>query len=180
MYNYESILEFWFQTLHQEQWWQADDAIDARLAADYGDLLDAAAKGELWHWRYDMRGRLAEIIILDQFSRMVHRGTPQAFAQDAMALALSQEAVRIGGYEDWPGDEQAFLIMPYMHSESRIVHTEALKLFSAPALAGNLAFEERHKAIIDRFGRYPHRNAVLGRASTAVEIAFLKTPGSAF
>lgn len=110
----------------------------------------------------------------------MYRDTPQAFAYDAIALVLAQEAVGLGVHANWPPDFKSFLYMPFMHSESLWVHEQAVELFSEPGLEDNLKFEFAHKAIIERFGRYPHRNAILGRQSTAEEIAFLKQPGSSF
>lgn len=118
--------------------------------------------------------------MLDQFSRNAYRDTPRAFAQDALALVLAQELVASGLDQRLPTAQRVFAYMPYMHSESALVHTQAVKLFSQPGMEGNLDFELRHQAIITRFGRYPHRNAVLGRSSTAEEIAFLSEPGSSF
>jgi len=126
------------------------------------------------------RGRLAEILLLDQIPRNIFRDTPRAFACDGMALALAQEAVRAGADAALPARERAFLYLPYMHSESAAVHVEALRLYAAPGLEFNLDFERRHAAIIQRFGRYPHRNAILGRPSTPEELAFLGEPGSSF
>ena len=146
----------------------------------YVDLLQQAAAGELSAWRTSAGGRLAEVIVLDQFSRNIHRGRPQAFAQDPQALALSQVAVAGGSLQELNEVERTFLLMPYMHSESRLVHVQAEALFRRFAPAENHGFELRHKAIIDRFGRYPHRNQVLGRVSTEEEIEFLKQPGSSF
>ena len=124
--------------------------------------------------------RLAEIIILDQFSRNIHRGTPDAFAADPLALALAQEAVSSGADQALPVSRRAFLYMPFMHSESQAIHELAVRLFSASGLAENLKAELRHQAIITRFGRYPHRNSILGRISTPEEEAFLEEPGSSF
>ena len=118
--------------------------------------------------------------MLDQFSRNLHRGDGRAFANDAMALALAQEAVAAGADQGLTTDERGFLYMPYMHSESRAIHEVAVGLFTDLGLESNLDFELRHKEIIDRFGRYPHRNEVLGRESTPEEIEFLKQPGSSF
>jgi uncharacterized protein (DUF924 family) len=118
--------------------------------------------------------------VLDQFSRNIHRDTAQAFAQDGMALVLAQEAVAAGAHTTLPKDQVGFLLMPYMHSESRRIHAIAEQLFAQHASANNHKFELKHKAIIDRFGRYPHRNAILGRASTPEEVEFLKQPGSGF
>jgi uncharacterized protein (DUF924 family) len=136
--------------------------------------------GELFGWRVKPTGRLAEIVVLDQFSRNIFRETREAFAQDPQALALAQELVACGQDQNLPADQRSFAYMPYMHSESRLVHEEAVRLFSQPGMEASLAFEMRHQAIIERFGRYPHRNAVLGRPSTAAEQAFLAEPGSSF
>lgn len=174
------VLDFWFVQTRPAQWWQADPAFDEQLRIRFGECLLQAARAELWAWRADARGRLAEIIVLDQFSRNIHRGTPQAFAQDGIALVLAQEAVAAGLPQALEPVQAGFLLMPYMHSESPRVHAEAEGLFARFASAENLDFERRHKAIIDRFGRYPHRNAILGRESTPEELEFLRQPGSSF
>jgi uncharacterized protein (DUF924 family) len=174
------VLNFWFGELTPAQWYKASDAADAEICRRFGALHAAAAQCELFAWRDMPEGRLAEVIVLDQFSRNIHRGTALAFAQDALALALAQEAVRVGADSALPAERRAFLYLPYMHSESAVIHEEALRLFDQPGLENNLDFEHKHKLIIDRFGRYPHRNTVLGRASTPEEIAFLATPGSSF
>lgn len=176
----EAVLDFWFRELRSEQWWAADPALDVLIRTRFGASHAAAAAGELQAWRATARGRLAEVIVLDQFSRNIQRGTPGAFARDGMALVLAQEAVAAGVAAALPPAERAFLYMPWMHSESAAIHEEAVRLFSDPELAFNLDFELKHKAIIDRFGRYPHRNAILGRTSTPKELEFLALPGSSF
>lgn len=176
----EEVLHFWFNEIDSKQWWSVDPAFDMQLTARFGTLLDQAAACELATWRSTARGRLAEVIVLDQFSRNIHRGQPGSFAQDSQALALAQEAVASGALAALTEVERTFLLMPWMHSESRIVHIEAELLFRQHAPTANYDFELRHKAIIDRFGRYPHRNAIIGRRSTDEELAFLKQPGSAF
>ncbi len=118
--------------------------------------------------------------MLDQFSRNIHRGSAEAFACDALALALAQSAVALGADLDLPVERRTFLYMPYMHSESPRIHQDAARLFSAPGLEDSLRSELQHKAIINRFGRFPHRNAVLGRVSTPEEVAFLASRGSRF
>lgn len=174
------VLRHWFAEVTPAQWWKVDPDFDRQLADRFGALLAAARAGELWCWRTEPRGRLAEVIVLDQFSRNVHRGTPAAFAADPMALALAQEAVAGGHDAVLPPDERSFLYMPFMHSESRVVHAQAERLFASLGRPDSLQFELRHKAIVDRFGRYPHRNAILGRDSTAEELSFLEQPGSRF
>lgn len=175
-----AVLAFWFDEIEPKQWWVVDPAFDDRVRQGFGDLLEQAAAGELWEWRRSARGRLAEVIVLDQFSRNIHRGTPRAFTQDPQALALAQEAVASGALQALDEVERTFLLMPYMHSESRRVHVEAEALFRQFAPKQNHEFELRHKAIVDRFGRYPHRNAILGRVSSDEELEFLEQPGSSF
>jgi len=176
----QAIIDFWFDEIDPASWWRKDADFDARIRRRFQDVHSAAAAGEFSAWRDRPQGRLAEIIVLDQFSRNLYRDDPRAFACDGMALVLAQEAVR-GGYdrELYPL-MRAFVYMPYMHSESAAIHEQAVKLFDQPGMESNLDFEYRHKEIIDRFGRYPHRNDVLGRISTAEELAFLQQPGSSF
>ena len=174
------ILHFWFEETQPAQWWAKAADFDRHIAARFAQLHAAAVRGELYGWRNGPGGRLAEIIVLDQFSRNIFRDRPQAFAADAMALVLAQEAVAAGIDQQLEPVRRAFLYMPYMHSESALIHSLAVSLFAAPGMQANLDFELRHQAIIERFGRYPHRNAILGRQSTAAEIDFLRTPGSSF
>lgn len=176
----QAILDFWFKETSPKLWWAKSDEFDQQIGKRFGTLHQAACRCELEGWRDTAAGRLAEIIVLDQFSRNIYRDRPAAFAQDALALALAQTAVAVGADAELDPTRRAFLYLPYMHSESLQIHTQAVKLFSQPGLEGNLDFELRHKAIIDRFGRYPHRNAILGRPSTLEEAAFLQTPGSSF
>lgn len=177
---HEAVLAFWFDELEPKQWWQADPAVDERIGARFGDTLARAARSELYNWRETPRGRLAEVIVLDQFSRNIHRGTPAAFAQDPLALALAQEAILAGATAALTPIQRNFLYMPFMHSESPLIHRWAEQLFRDNGLEENHRFELRHKEIIDRFGRYPHRNAILGRESTREELDFLEQPGSRF
>jgi len=174
------VLEFWFVELEPRQWWVKDEALDREIEQRFGGLHRDAVAGKLYAWREEAAGRLAEIIILDQFSRNMYRDRSEAFAWDGMALVLAQEAVRIGADQELDAPEQSFFYMPYMHSESMAIHTQAIKLFDQPGAEFNLEFEIKHKAIIDRFGRYPHRNAILGRVSTPEEIKFLRQPDSSF
>ncbi|MFP5446919.1 MAG: DUF924 family protein [Betaproteobacteria bacterium] len=176
----EDILHFWFEELTPAQHFAQEDAIDAMIRVRFGATWQAARQCELWNWRGTPHGRLAEILVLDQFSRNVHRGSPLAFAQDAQALALAQELVAGQHDKALAPTERAFAYMPYMHSESAAIHAQAMVLFDQPGLENNLKFEVAHRDIIARFGRYPQRNAVLGRTSTAQELAFLAQPGSSF
>ncbi|EWG99807.1 DUF924 family protein [Halomonas sp. BC04] len=176
----DDVLGYWFDELSPRQWFRKDIELDAQIGQRFFGLHRAAAAGELWSWRQSATGRLAEILVLDQFSRNLFRDLPGAFAQDPMALVLAQEAVAQGLDQELDVSERAFLYMPYMHSESLKIHDEALRLFDQPGLEDNLDFEQRHRDIILRFGRYPHRNAILGRESTGEELAFLMEPGSSF
>ncbi|MDP3655136.1 MAG: DUF924 family protein [Rhodoferax sp.] len=176
----KDIIHFWFEELTDKQRFAKDEALDAAMRVRFGATVQAAAQGELFEWRSTARGRLAEILVLDQFSRNIYRGTPAAFAQDPQALLLAQELVASGQDMTLPLEQRSFAYMPYMHSESLAIHEQAVHLFSQPGMEGTLAFELRHKAIIAQFGRYPHRNAILGRASTVQEQVFLEQPGSSF
>jgi uncharacterized protein (DUF924 family) len=174
------IYDFWFKEIPPSQHWKVDSAFDQLIRERFAARHEEANRCELFAWRREPIGRLAEIIVLDQFSRNIYRGTKAAFASDALALALAQEAVAVGADKALTPEERVFLYMPYMHSESSAIHDVALQLFEANGIQNNIEFERRHKAIIDRFGRYPHRNAMLDRSSTAEEIEFLKLPGSNF
>lgn len=176
----DDILDYWFQQLEPRDWWRKSEHLDRQIEQRFGATLAAARRGELFAWRDTPHGRLAEIIVLDQFSRQIHRDTPEAFSADAMALVLAQEAVRCGADRALHGPEKAFLYMPYMHSESAVMQAIAVHLFDQPGLEDNLTFAHAHKDIIDRFGRYPHRNRILGRVSSPEEEAFLLQPGSSF
>lgn len=176
----DDVLDFWFRETPESLWWEKNEKFDARIRQRFSALHQAANLGELWRWRRDIHGRLAEIIVLDQFSRNMFREKSAAFASDALALVLAQEAVAGGEAHQLAPKQRAFLYLPYMHSESVMIHDQALQLYAEPGLESNLDFEKKHKAIIDRFGRYPHRNDALGRVSTAEEKAFLTQPGSSF
>jgi len=180
LYDFADVLNFWFNELTPQQWFAKSDALDETIKHRFGATLKAASLGELWQWRESAKGRLAEIIVLDQFSRNVYRDRPASFAQDAMALVLAQEAVALKVDADFNAAEKAFLYMPYMHSESALIHQQAVQLFNQPGLETNYDFELKHKEIIDKYGRYPHRNAILGRESSPDELAFLQQPGSSF
>ncbi|PCJ49737.1 MAG: hypothetical protein COA74_04600 [Gammaproteobacteria bacterium] len=176
----QEIITFWFETIEPKLWWVKDEKFDQLLRDKFLDIHLKACQGELVHWRTTAQGRLAEIIILDQFSRNIFRDTPRAFAQDAMALVLAQEAINVGANEQLIGKQKAFLYLPFMHSESLFIHDLAVELFNEPGLEGNKQFEKQHRLIIERFGRYPHRNEILNRQSSKQEKEFLTQPGSSF
>ncbi|MCC3859642.1 DUF924 family protein [Pseudemcibacter aquimaris] len=176
----KDVIDFWFNELTPQDWWKKSTALDKKIKTRFHDIYKRAAAGELVSWRYDPLDSLAEIIILDQFPRNMFRDKKQSFATDPLALVLAQSAVDKGYDQKLNNDQKSFLYMPFMHSESAEIHRAAELLFSAPGLEHNYDFELKHKAIIDRFGRYPHRNKILGRRSRKEEIEFLKEPGSSF
>lgn len=178
--NPEDVIHFWFTEAGPDKWWTKSAVFDDQIRRRFQALHAAAHAGELAHWRVRSRGRLAEVIVLDQFSRNIYRDDARAFASDAAALVLAQEAIAQNKHHAWPAAWRSFLYMPFMHSESPHIHEQAVILFSEPGMDDNLKFEFAHKRIIDRFGRYPHRNDVLGRASTEEERAFLQEGGSSF
>lgn len=177
---YNDVLHFWFMEVDESQWWVKDESFDHLIFTRFSELHAKANRCELYEWRQEPRGRLAEIIVLDQFSRNMFRDTPLAFASDALALALSQEAISVTADVELSAVERSFLYMPFMHSESLTIHDMAVKLYTSNGVESNLKFELMHKTIIERFGRYPHRNSILSRESTVEEIEFLKQPGSKF
>jgi uncharacterized protein (DUF924 family) len=177
---YQEIINFWFEETKSTQWWKKDKSFDQIIIDRFSDIHTLAARCELFDWREKPHGRLAEILILDQFSRNMFRDTARAFAYDSLALALAQEAVAAGADLMLTQIERSFIYMPYMHSESLKVHDIARELFEENELQSNIDFELKHRKVIEQFGRYPHRNAVLGRESTPEEVEFLKQPGSGF
>jgi len=177
---HQQVINFWFEEIQPGQWWKKDEAFDALLVERFSDVHTRASRCELFEWRKQPLGRLAEIIVLDQFSRNMFRDTPRAFSTDAMSLTLSQEAIACGADQELTPVQRGFMYMPFMHSESLQIHEIAVGLFRKNGNQNNLDFEISHKKIIERFGRYPHRNQILGRQSTAEEIEFLAQPGSGF
>lgn len=178
--DYQAIIDYWFDEIEAPQWWRQDPELDRQIRDRFGAVHAQAARCELYAWRTAALGRLAEIIVLDQFSRNIYRNDARAFACDPLALALAQEAVAADLPQTLAPARRAFFYLPFMHSESRVIHEVAVELFAQSGLESNLAVEYKHQAIIERFGRYPHRNAALGRVSRDEEVEFLKTPGSSF
>jgi len=178
--NHEEILQFWFEEIKPSQIWIKDASFDQLIIDRYTDIYQQAICCELYHWRETPQGRLAEIIVLDQFSRNMFRESAKAFKFDALALALSQQALKCGDDQKLDKQKRGFMYLPFMHSESREIHKQALKIYTRHGVKGSLDFEVKHKNIIDKFGRYPHRNKVLGRQSTDEEIEFLKGSNSGF
>lgn len=175
-----SVIEFWFEQITPAQWWHKSDELDALINEKFADLQQSATRCELFEWRQQPLGRLAEIIVLDQFSRNLFRAQPEAFAHDSLALALAQQAVADGSDQQVNEKQRGFFYMPFMHSESGLIQKLSVALFSSPGLEAHLASAKRHRAIIEQFGRFPHRNQILRRTSTAAELAFLQQPGSSF
>jgi uncharacterized protein (DUF924 family) len=175
MMTSDDILQFWFVENGPDEWFKKDDAFDALIRERFLATYEAVIADRCTDWRANPEGRLAEIIVLDQFSRNMFRGTPLAFGADDKALALAQEAVAKGADKQVDPERRVFFYMPFMHSESLDVHKEALPLFEELGNESTLSYEHAHREILERFGRYPHRNEVLGRESTPEEVEFLKT-----
>lgn len=176
MRSARDIIDFWFVEHSKDDWFGGKPEFDVALADRFSQTHPAVARGEAWAWRRTPDGRLAEIIVLDQFSRQLHRGEATAFAQDKMALVLSQEAIAAGAHEGLDEDHRMFLFMPFMHAESLVIQREGVKLFSQ--FDDSLQkFMTGHHDTIARFGRFPFRNAALGRTSTAEETAYMAEQG---
>ena len=199
MENPESILEFWFGTGKDDVavaseraklWWIKRDETDKAIRERFEAVVRKAAQRELDAWAESPRGRLALIILTDQFPRNVYRNTPEAFAFDALALAWCKEGLRINAHHALRPIERVFFYLPLEHSESMEDQEQAVALFrelvdsvgeaGREVFAGFLDYAMRHREVIARFGRFPHRNRILGRESSEAEIAFLKEPGSSF
>ena len=173
------VLAFW-RTAGEKKWFAKDDTFDAEIGARFLDTYQAAAEGALSDWETTPEGALALVIVLDQFPRNMFRRDPRAFAADAAARAVADRAIARGFDAQVPAGERMFLYLPFEHSEAIADQERCCALFRALGNADLLRWAELHADIIRRFGRFPHRNAALGRASTAQELAFLQTPGSGF
>lgn len=178
--NYDDVLSFWFEDIEPSKWWTKDIGFDLLVKNKFLTLHEQANKCELFEWRKSAKGRLAEIIVLDQFSRNIFRDTVDAFSSDPLALVLAQEAIFLGMHTELNQRERSFMFMPYMHSESLYMHDIAVELYKSNGIQANLEFEISHREIIKKFGRYPHRNIILNRDSTNEEVVFLKLPESRF
>jgi len=181
------ILDFWFGPLPhaaRAEWFRKDPAFDALIAARFGAAIEAAVSGAFRDWRSESRAALARVLLLDQFTRNAFRGTPRAFAGDREALTTAIGVVDAGLDGVLDSHERGFLYLPFEHAEDLAMQQRSLALFTRLAHdtgdPAPLEWAEKHAAIVRRFGRYPHRNAILGRASTPEEIAFLQEPGSQF
>ncbi|MDQ2928863.1 MAG: DUF924 domain-containing protein [Pseudomonadota bacterium] len=188
----QAVLDFWFGRPGSKEfgsqrkvWFSKDEAFDAGVAGAFSHSIERALRGELDGWADSGANALARILMLDQFTRNAFRGQPRAFAGDAQALAAASAMVGSRQDESLPPFMRAFAYMPFEHAEGLAMQDEAVRLFSrlavaAPDLASMLDYAHLHHAVIERFGRFPHRNAILGRASTAEETAYLERPGSGF
>lgn len=186
----QEVLGFWFgeppTATPRAEWFRKDPAFDATIRARFGALVERALAGELADWDATPGGALARIVLLDQFTRNIFRDTARAFAGDPLALVAAQAMVARGDDRRLSALQRWFAYLPFEHAEDLAVQRESLRLFGtlaeeAPVVGGDaLLWARKHCDVIERFGRYPHRNAMLGRASTAEELAFLREPGSSF
>ena len=177
-----AILDFWFGPRDEErpEWFRKDSAFDALIGDRFGALVALALQGGLVEWDAVPQGALARLLLLDQFTRNIFRGTPRAFAGDAQALAAARAMVARGFDARLPPVRRAFVYLPFEHSEELEAQRESLRLYRALGLGDHEEWARRHAVIVERFGRFPHRNAILGRLSTPEEVEFLKQPGSGF
>ena len=188
----QAVLDHWFGAPSTPEhgtlrafWFTKDDPTDREIAQRFGALIERALRSELGAWAAQPASALAHILLLDQFTRNTLRDTPRAFAGDARALAAASAMVGTRQDEALPPEQRAFVYLPFEHAEGLAMQDEAVRLFTrlavqAPQMQDMLTYAERHRAVIRRFGRFPHRNEVLGRRSTAEESAFLREPGSRF
>ncbi|MFK8035591.1 MAG: DUF924 family protein [Hyphomicrobiales bacterium] len=173
----DRVLKFWFEDHTSADWFGGKSEFDDAVRAEFADLLASARQSELFAWRLTPKGRLAEIIVLDQFSRQLFRNDALAFSSDPLALALAQEAVAQGDDDVLTVGERQFLYMPYMHSESLTVQNESVKVFVKLDDLNALEYAHKHRAVIEQFGRYPMRNKALNRTSTQQEIDYIAERG---
>lgn len=195
----EDVLGFWFGDLdadgrasdeHRARWWRKDEAFDQLMRDRFAALHVAVLAGQRDGWLASPRGQLATIVVLDQFSRNMFRGSDGMHTGDARAQEIARDGIGRGADRALAHDERAFFYMPLMHSEALSDQDRCVELFTAwrdelseplrSKVAGLVPYAEKHREIVRRFGRFPHRNAILGRAPTAEELAFLKEPGSSF
>ncbi|MGH8237315.1 MAG: DUF924 family protein [Steroidobacteraceae bacterium] len=168
------ILSYWFAELQPEAWFRKDEGVDAAIRERFGALHEQLAQIRAEQLTTAIE-HVAAVIVLDQFPRNIFRGSPRAFATDQLALSIARHAIATGLDEQLTPQQRLFLYMPFQHSEDRAVQARSIEFFTQLGLADNLDYAHRHQRIIDRFGRFPHRNAVLGRESTTEELQFVAT-----
>lgn len=181
------VIDFWFgdATVARVEWFRKDPAFDQTIARRFGSTIEQALAGQLDHWNVEPRGMLAHLVVLDQFTRNAFRDSARAFEGDPRALALARSLVALGWDRALTPLQRWFAYLPFEHAEDLAAQHESLRLFDAlaheaPALKDAAVWARRHSDVILRFGRYPHRNALLGRPSTPDELAYLQEPGSGF
>jgi len=174
------VLHFWFEEVQPEQWFKRDAALDGELRTRFLSVHERVSEMPDTALLSDAETALAAVIVLDQFSRNMFRDTPRAFASDGRALALAEAAISRGYEGALDKNRRLFLYLPLEHCEDRAVQARCVALMAGLGDPELTRYAEAHRAIIERFGRFPHRNAILGRVSTAEESEFLKQPGSAF
>lgn len=192
VHPWQEVLDFWFHPeSHTDylksriEWFQKDAAFDETIEVRFGALVQRALDGGLREWESDAQGALARILLLDQFTRNIGRDTAAAFTGDAQALALARDLVEHGRAAMLPAVQRQFVYLPYMHAEDLAVQEQCVALYQElvathPEFENSLDYAIRHRDIVARFGRFPHRNSALGRATTAEEAEFLLQPGSSF
>lgn len=172
------VLRFWFEETRPQAWFMRDENLDAEIRKRFGALHASLTEKVPATVTSTPLGALATVIVLDQFSRNLYRNSPRAFSADATALAIAQDAIAAAFDRELSVNQRTFLYMPFQHSEDRAVQARSVELFTQLGDANGLDYARQHRDIIERFGRFPHRNRALSRDSTPDEIEFLKThPG---
>jgi uncharacterized protein (DUF924 family) len=179
-HSIDEVIAFWFDELGPKAWFGKDAKLDATIKERFGAIYDELKSGVPAAWLDTPQGVLAAILVLDQFPRNMFRGEKASFATDAVALALAKRAIAAGLDAKLPPNQRWFIYLPFQHAEDRADQGRSVELFTALGNPSGLDFALRHQAVIDRFDRFPHRNAILGRQSTEEETAFLEEPGSSF
>jgi uncharacterized protein (DUF924 family) len=172
---YRSLIDFWFSDEAKRYWFRSTRAFDKRLTDSYADIWEQAKKGVLDDWQRTAEGSLALVIVLDQFPLNMFRGTAKSFSTEALSLTVARGAIERVFDKELPTNQKSFMYMPFMHSEDLADQALGVEYFSQPGLESNIRFAKHHFGIVERFGRFPHRNKILGRESSTAEIKYLNS-----
>jgi len=172
---YRSLIDFWFSDEAKRYWFKSTQAFDKRLVDSYADTWEQAKNGALDYWQRSAEGSLALVIVLDQFPLNMFRGTAKSFSTEAKSREVARAAIEKDFDKELPTNQKSFMYMPFMHSEDLADQVLGVEYFSQPGLESNFRFARHHFGIVERFGRFPHRNKILGRDSTEAEIKYLNS-----
>jgi uncharacterized protein (DUF924 family) len=172
---YQALIDFWFSDEASQYWFKATKAFDARLRDSYANTWQQAKQGKLDDWQQSATGSLALVILLDQFPLNMFRGMAKSFSTEAQSRSVARGAIEKAYDAELPANQKSFLYMPFMHSEDLADQALGIELFSQPGLENNLRFARHHYGIVERFGRFPHRNSILGRETSEAEVEYLNS-----